>query len=105
MLENDYRKVLIENLTKNLPMLRAKLGINQTELCEKIGVTRQTLTAIENGKREMSWIMFVALTHLFLQNEGTKTLLSVLGIYTEGLQSFLSFKADVISSEEIGGGI
>jgi protein phosphatase len=42
--------------------LRAGFGVNQTELAERIGITRQTLTAIESGKREMTWVTFVAPT-------------------------------------------
>jgi len=85
------KKLLIENLTKNLPVLRAKLGINQAELAERIGIARQTLTAIECGKREMTWVTFVALTLLFMQNEETKVLLPVVDVYTEDLKHFFSF--------------
>ena len=87
----NQKKILIENLAKNLPVLRARLGINQTELAAKIGIARQTLTAIESGKREMTWITFVALTLLFLQNEETKALLPVVDIYTDELKQFFSF--------------
>jgi len=96
----NSKETLIKNLADNLPTLRAKLGISQTELCEKIGVTRQTLAAIENGRRDMSWMMFVALTLLFMQNQETKVLLSVLGVHTDGLQNFFSFQSDVISNEQ-----
>jgi len=91
---NNQKKILIENLTKNLPVLRAKLGINQTELAEKIGIARQTLTAIESGKREMTWVTFVALTLLFMQNEETKALLPVVNVYTDDLKKFFSFNQD-----------
>lgn len=93
-ISNEQKKLLIENLTKSLPMLRAKLGINQTELCERIGVTRQTLTLIESGKREMTWMMFVSLVLIFMQNEETKTLLPILGVDTEELRNFFSFNSD-----------
>ena len=92
---NGSRKsFLIENMTKNLPVLRAKLGINQAELATRIGVARQTLTAIECGKREMTWVTFVALTLLFMQNEETGKLLPVMDIYTDDLKQFLLFNAD-----------
>ena len=90
-ISNKQKKILIEKLTKNLPVLRAKLGINQTELAEKIGIARQTLTTIESGKREMTWVTFVALTLLFMQNEETKQLLTVVGAYTDDLKGFFSF--------------
>ena len=90
-IENEQKKMLITNLTQNLPVLRAKLGITQLELAEKIGITRQTLTAIESGKREMTWVTFVALTLLFMQNEETKVLLPVVNVYTEALRQFFLF--------------
>lgn len=93
------RKMLIENLTKNLPVLRAKLGINQTELAERIGIARQTLTAIESGKRKMTWVTFVALTLLFMQNEETKVLLPIIDIYTDDLKHFFSFDRHVVDEE------
>lgn len=61
------------------------------ELAEKIGITRQSLTAIESGKREMTWVTFVALTLLFMQNEKTKVLLPVVEVYTEELEHFFLF--------------
>ena len=97
---NDQKKILTDNLTKNLPVLRAKLGINQAELAEKIGIARQTLTAIESGKREMTWVTFVALTLLFLQNEDTKALLPVVNVYTNELERFFSFSADTNKGED-----
>jgi len=93
-ISEKQKKILIENLTKNLPVLRAKLGINQTELAEKIGIARQTLTAIESGKREMTWVTFVALTLLFMQNEETRALLPVVNVYTDDLKKFFSFDQD-----------
>jgi len=98
----NQKKILADNLAKNLPTLRARLGISQTELCEKIGITRQTLASIENSRREMTWITFVALTLLFMQNDETKVLLPILGIHNEQLQNFLSFRADSLEAREIG---
>jgi DNA-binding XRE family transcriptional regulator len=98
-ISNNQKKTLIENLTKNLPVLRAKLGINQAELAEKIGITRQTLTAIESGKRDMTWVTFVALTLLFMQSEDTKALLPVVNVYTEDLKKFFSFNQDNAEKE------
>jgi len=92
---NDERKKhLMDNLAQNLPVLRAKLGINQTELANRIGVARQTLTAIESGKREMTWVTFVAITLLFMQNEDTRSLMPVVDIYTEDLKHFFSFSSE-----------
>ena len=98
-INDQQKKTLIDNLTKNLPVFRAKLGINQAELAEKIGIARQTLTAIESGKRDMTWVTFVALTLLFLQNNETKALLPVMDVYTDDLKQFFSFGQDDAGQE------
>lgn len=90
-LDSGTKEKLIKNLSDNLPVLRAKLGITQAELADRIGVSRQTIIAIENGKRKMMWSMFITLTLLFLQNEETSILLPVVEVYTDELENFLKF--------------
>ena len=52
---DDIKKnQLISNMVENLPVLRKKLDVSQTELAEMIGVSRSTLTALENKKRPMT---------------------------------------------------
>ena len=55
------RNTIIELLRKELPVLRAKARVSQGEIAEKIGISRQTYSSIETGKREMSWTTFLAL--------------------------------------------
>lgn len=45
---------LIEILTDELPVLRAKIGISQGDISNIIGISRQTYNAIETKKRKMS---------------------------------------------------
>lgn len=85
------RKKYTDAMAENLPMLRAKLGINQEKLAGTIGITRQTLSSIENRTRDMSWPTFISLLFLFAQNEETKKLLPVLGIYDTELERSFSF--------------
>ena len=96
---SEQKKMLMRNLTNNLPILRAKLGINQLELADKIGIAQQTLIDIENEEREMTWMIFVALTLLFLQNEETKKLLPAADIYTDDLKQFFSLSRDNADGE------
>ena len=51
----------IDALTNELAPLRAKVGISQGELATLIGVSRQTYSAIESGKRKMSWNTYLSL--------------------------------------------
>lgn len=39
---------------RNLAVFRAKHGMNQSEMADKIGVSRSTYSQIENGKRNCS---------------------------------------------------
>ena len=79
------REQYTKRMAANLPMLRMKLGLSQTELAELMGVTRQTVSAVENGVRPLSWTGFLSLLFIFMQNSETKPLLKVLAIYTDEL--------------------
>ena len=80
---------LIKNMTENLPVLRAKLGITQEDLAEKIGISRSTIVSIENKKREMTWNTFLSLILVFTKNEDTNKLLNVMEIYTDELHDYI----------------
>ncbi len=78
------RKELIERLRYDLPVLRARLSVSQEELADKIGISRQSYNAIEKGKREMSWLTFMALIAVFQNNDETKKMLFAIdGMKTE----------------------
>lgn len=79
------REQYTKRMSANLPILRMKLGLSQTELAELMGVTRQTVSAVENGVRPLSWTGFLSLLFIFMQNSETKPLLKVLEIYTDEL--------------------
>ncbi len=72
----ELRKKLIEKFKNELPVLRARAKLSQESVAEKIGISRQTYSGIETGKREMSWTMFLALLAFFQNNELTKQYLS-----------------------------
>lgn len=88
------KKEFVNALANNLPVLRAKLGISQQELAERIGISRNMLTYIEGRKKEMSWITFVALSFLFMKNVKTEPIFNSLNIYTKELDDYLMFNAD-----------
>ena len=80
----------LQAMAENLPVLRAKLNLTQTELADIIGVSRQTIASAETGAREMSWNTFISLLFLFVHNEPTNVLLPVLGIYTPELSNLFN---------------
>ena len=43
------RQHYVQLMVENLPTLRARLGLNQAELANMLGITRQTLSKWENG--------------------------------------------------------
>lgn len=66
--QNEY----IRELTKILLPLRVAVGITQDELAKAIGISRQTYSAAENGKRQMTWGTFLSLILFFDYNHVTR---------------------------------
>ena len=50
---------MISVMTQALPYLRRELHISQTDLAEKVGVSRQTISLIERGEQNMTWTLFL----------------------------------------------
>ena len=84
------KEELMNKLTSYLPVLRAKIGVSQEEVSQIIGVSRQTYSALEIGKRAMSWNTFLSLILFFGCNEGTAEMLNGIGVLTPGLNDLLS---------------
>lgn len=89
-LEDINKQELINALTNELPVLRAKIGISQDELSRIIGISRQTYSSIETKKREMSWSIFISLVLFFNQNRATESLIKVMGIYPDELDQIIN---------------
>ena len=80
---SSKREELINTLILELPVLRAKIGASQAEISERIGISRQTYNAIENGKKSMSWTVFLALYTVFSNDERTLQMLNSIDIFRE----------------------
>lgn len=80
MSDNDERKIQIKIMVENMNVLRAKSSLTQEELADKIGVSRQTIIAIEKGSRNMTWSNFLALMMIFISDDKTKQFLPVIGL-------------------------
>ena len=81
----ELKQELIEIFRNELPVLRAKARVSQEIIAEKIGISRQTYSALETGKREMTWTIFLALVTFFQRNEQTKLMLDQISGLNEGL--------------------
>jgi len=70
-MQSDY----LDRMVKSLPLLRAATGLTQAQLGKKIGMSRQTIVAIENKKRPLPWCLFLAMVCVFQQYEESMLLL------------------------------
>ena len=81
-MENDYddsvRSELMEKFRVELPVFRAKAKVPQESLADKIGISRQTYSGIETGKREMTWTIFLALWTYFQNNDDTRDMVNLM---------------------------
>lgn len=66
-LTEEQRK-MISTLSQALPYLRTELGISQTELANKVGVSRQMISLIERQLQPMTWTLFLAIVFFFKCN-------------------------------------
>ena len=67
-------------MAENLQLLRAKLGLTQQEVCQLVGVSRQSIVQAERSHK-LAWNTYLALVFLFSKNDQTKSLMSFLDIY------------------------
>ena len=88
-MNDEQKEMLVVNMAHNLPTLRTKAGLTQAKLAEMVGISRQTLVAVESGKRLMSWNTFLACILVFQKNPETNKLLNIFDISTEELSDYL----------------
>lgn len=86
---DKMREILIDRMTDNLPTLRKKANITQTELAEMIGVSKFTILAIEKRQRKMTWNTFLSLVLVFSKNKETDKMLTLFEIYTDEFNDFI----------------
>lgn len=89
-ISEEEKDSLINILTEELPVLRAKIGLSQTELSAIVGISRQTYSAIETKRRVMSWGTFLTLVLFFEHNEKTRPILISIGAFPEELERMLN---------------
>ena len=88
--EITEKKKLINELVKELPVLRAKLGASQADIADRIGISRQMLNSFETGKREMTWTTFTALIALFQNNEETNNMMKNMNGFLKQVENELA---------------
>lgn len=68
IITSTEQEILIAHMVDRLPALRKKYGISQTELGEKIGLSRQTISAIERKTTPLTWTTMLAILMFFTAN-------------------------------------
>lgn len=66
IITSTEQEILIAHMVDRLPALRKKYGISQTELGEKIGLSRQTISAIERKTTPLTWTTMLAILMFLL---------------------------------------
>jgi DNA-binding XRE family transcriptional regulator len=69
------RVELISVMIKALPVFRTSINLTQEQLAFKLGISRQTVVSIENGKQKMSWTVFLALMFIFNEHIESRRLI------------------------------
>ena len=86
---DEMKRVLCERMADKLLVFRTMLRLSQAELADLIGVTRQTIAAMETKKRPISWNLYLTLILVLSKNYSTHQLLILYEIYTDELQQYL----------------
>ena len=85
VLTEEERDKYICALRDELAVLRVKAGVSQADLCNIIGVSRQTYSAIENGRKKMMWPTYLSLVYFFDSIIDTRDMLRALPAYPKEL--------------------
>lgn len=85
VLTEEERDKYIDALKNDLAVFRVKAGVSQTDLCNIIGVSRQTYSAIETGRKKMMWPTYLTLIYFFDSLNETRELLRNSPAYPQAL--------------------
>ena len=110
----DQQAAQITCLQKNLSAIRKIAGWTSEQLGEKIGVTKQTISNLENGKTQMTLTQYIALRSIIdfeiQTNKGNLVLLQVVEVllnnydeYTEEEREKVTENVKTIAATASGG--
>lgn len=85
---DSEKEEMVQKLVSNMPMLRKRLNLSQEELASIAGVSRQTINAVESGRQNMSWNLFILLILFFMHNESTRDFLPVVKFDIKKLEEY-----------------
>lgn len=91
------RKEVMTIMLEWLLVLRSALNVTQEQIAYSVGMSRQTYSSYELGKKELTWSAFMSLFLFFLVNAKSRNLLSKKPGYIHTV--FLLLNASVESTE------
>lgn len=65
----EIKQEILEEFVERMPEVRKRLGISQTELGQKIGLSRQSISSIERKLVPLTWDTFLAISLVILIND------------------------------------
>jgi len=68
---NETKNKIIEEFVDDLPKLRKRLGVSQTELGERVGLSRQTISLVERKQLLLTWNNYLSIMMFFILNSGS----------------------------------
>lgn len=63
------KKLLLQKFAEDIPIIRKSLGMSQSELGNKVGVSRQSISSIERGIVPLTWDMLLAIMMVVMVND------------------------------------
>ena len=64
----NNKKALLQDFANNLPNIRKQLGLSQSDLGKKVGLSRQTISSIERGIVPLTWNTMLAISFVATVN-------------------------------------
>ena len=94
-LSNERKQELCKIMASNLPVFRAKANnMSQAELADRLGFTRQTISAVENKQRDMQWSTFSSIVLFFSKDTEVAHLMTVMGVLDDDVIKTLNLQKD-----------
>lgn len=64
-----YRNEILAEFASYMPKIRKRLGLSQSELGAKVGLSRQSISSIERGVVPLTWNTLLAIAMIMLVND------------------------------------
>ena len=85
-ISSDNNQEFYRKMASNLSTLREKAKLTQDELADRVGVSRQTISAIETEKRDMHWSNFSVLLMFFANDNEIKQIMYAMGLINDDIE-------------------